>query len=134
MSRGLTTEIFIERAVALHGDKYDYSLVEYKNNSTKVPVICKSCSEELGEQYIFYVRPLNHLKKDVSMGPRHYSRGNRIVVRLVLLRIRRFNGATTLQSWKLYKFDLNQLRILFSFNGATTLQSWKLNNSKMVGA
>ena len=68
MARRLTTEIFIERAVALHGDKYDYSLVEYKNYSTKVPVICKSCSQELGQQYIFYVMPLNHLRKDKPRG------------------------------------------------------------------
>ena len=32
---------FVEKAVKIHGDKYDYSLVEYKNNNTKVNIICK---------------------------------------------------------------------------------------------
>ena len=35
-----TTENFIKRAKEIHGDKYDYSLVEYKNNETKVKIIC----------------------------------------------------------------------------------------------
>jgi len=36
----LTTEGFIEKARKVHGDKYDYSKVEYKNNRTKVCIIC----------------------------------------------------------------------------------------------
>jgi hypothetical protein len=35
-----TTEEFIKEAISVHGDKYDYSEVEYKNNHTKVPIIC----------------------------------------------------------------------------------------------
>ena len=37
----LTTSQCIERAKVVHGDKYDYSLVEYKNTHTKVKIICK---------------------------------------------------------------------------------------------
>lgn len=33
-------EEFINRAQAIHGDKYDYSLVEYVNNRKKVKIIC----------------------------------------------------------------------------------------------
>lgn len=36
----LTTEEFTQRARAIHGDKYDYSLIDYKNNKTKVKIIC----------------------------------------------------------------------------------------------
>lgn len=36
----LTTEEFIKRAKLKHGDKYDYSLVEYVNNFTKVKIVC----------------------------------------------------------------------------------------------
>lgn len=65
----LTTEKFIEKAKAIHGDKYDYSKVDYKNNTTKVCIICPvhgefwqvasyhlcgsgcpSCSESKGEK------------------------------------------------------------------------------------
>ena len=40
MSRKLTKEEFIQKAIARHGDKYDYSKVDYVNNSTKVTIIC----------------------------------------------------------------------------------------------
>ena len=41
MSRKLTQKEFLERFKKVHGDVYDYSLVEYVNNSTKVKIICK---------------------------------------------------------------------------------------------
>ena len=45
MTKRLTTKEFIERAKAIHGDKYDYSLVEYKTNLDKVKIICKNCGK-----------------------------------------------------------------------------------------
>ena len=33
-------ETFLERAKQVHGDKYDYSRVKYKNNKTPVEIIC----------------------------------------------------------------------------------------------
>lgn len=35
-----STEEFVHRAIEIHSDKYDYSLVEYTNNYTKVRIIC----------------------------------------------------------------------------------------------
>ena len=55
MPAKLTTEQWIEKAKAVHGDKYDYSKVVYKNNNTKVTIICP----EHGE---FEQRPAVHLK------------------------------------------------------------------------
>ena len=40
MTRRRTTEEFVEKAIAVHGDRYDYSLVEYVNANTKVTIIC----------------------------------------------------------------------------------------------
>ena len=51
----LTTEEFIKRAREVHGDKYDYSKVEYVTNRTKVCIVCP----EHGE---FSQRPKEHLK------------------------------------------------------------------------
>ncbi len=51
-----TTEDFIETARIIHGDKYDYSKVEYVNNVTKVCIICP----EHGE---FWQRPNSHLSR-----------------------------------------------------------------------
>ena len=39
-SKRLTTEKFVKKAKYIHGDRYDYSLVDYKNNYTKVKIIC----------------------------------------------------------------------------------------------
>ena len=50
----LTTESFIEKAKKVHGEKYDYSKVEYKNSETKVCIICP----EHGE---FWQTPHSHL-------------------------------------------------------------------------
>ncbi len=50
----MNTEEFIEKAVAKHGNKYDYSKVKYVGTSTPVCIICP----EHGE---FWQRPNNHL-------------------------------------------------------------------------
>ena len=34
------TKEFIEKAIKIHGDKYDYSKVEYEKSSEKVIIIC----------------------------------------------------------------------------------------------
>jgi len=49
-----TTQQFIEDAYCIHGDLYNYKLVQYKNNRTKVQIICP-------EHGIFKQRPNNHL-------------------------------------------------------------------------
>lgn len=58
--RGNTTRLnkekFIEKAKQKHGDKYIYSKVDYKNNKTKVCLVCP----EHGE---FWVRPDKHLSR-----------------------------------------------------------------------
>src|SRR5690606_9931991 len=41
----VTTEEFIERARKVHGDKYDYSLVDYIKNNIKVCIICPEHGE-----------------------------------------------------------------------------------------
>jgi hypothetical protein len=40
MSKPLTKEQFIEKSNKIHNNKYEYSLVEYKNKRTKVKIIC----------------------------------------------------------------------------------------------
>ncbi len=51
----LTTEEFIKRAREVHGDRYDYSKVEYVGNKVKVCILCR----EHGE---FWQIPSNHLR------------------------------------------------------------------------
>lgn len=54
MSKRLTTEEFVKKAKQIHGNKYDYSKVEYVNANTKVCIICP----EHGE---FWQTPYSHV-------------------------------------------------------------------------
>ena len=54
MGKKLTTEEFIKRVKQVHGDRYDYSKVEYINAQQKVCIICP----EHGE---FWQNPFGHL-------------------------------------------------------------------------
>jgi len=54
MSKKLTLEEFIKKSNLIHNNKYDYSLVKYKNNRTKVKIICPIHGE-------FEQIPLEHL-------------------------------------------------------------------------
>lgn len=51
----MTTEEFIERAIYVHGDRYDYSKVNYINGSYKVDIICKK------HNLLFSQDPTSHL-------------------------------------------------------------------------
>jgi len=53
MSKKLTTEEFIEKAKKIHGDKYDYSLVNYIDNKTRVKIIHNG--------FVYEQRPDSHL-------------------------------------------------------------------------
>lgn len=48
------TEDFIEKAKLIHGDRYDYSLVDYKNSRIDIKIVCDTHGE-------FYQSPGNHL-------------------------------------------------------------------------
>ncbi len=48
------TEIFIQKSKEKHGEKYDYSLVEYKNCDSKVKIICKKHGVFEQQAYLHY--------------------------------------------------------------------------------
>ena len=50
----VTNDSFIKKAKDVHGDKYDYSLIDYKDSKTKVSIICK-------KHGIFYQCTNSHL-------------------------------------------------------------------------
>lgn len=53
--RRLTTDEFIRRATSIHGDRYDYSKVIYKDMHTPVEIVC-------AKHGLFFQEPSNHLK------------------------------------------------------------------------
>ena len=56
MPRKKTTEEFIQDARKVHGDRYDYSKVEYTKNSEMIIIICPDHGE-------FFVTPIKHIGK-----------------------------------------------------------------------
>lgn len=56
-SKRKTMDVFINESEKIHNKEYDYSLVEYINNETKVKIICK-------KHGIFEQRPINHIYKN----------------------------------------------------------------------
>jgi len=50
----LTTKTFIEKAKAIHGNKYDYSLVAYRKSCKKIKILCP-------DHGLFEQSPNNHL-------------------------------------------------------------------------
>ena len=53
-----TSEIFIQKAREVHGNKYDYSKVEYKDFYTKVCIICPIHGE-------FWQKPNIHIRTKI---------------------------------------------------------------------
>lgn len=51
----LSNEEFINKAISIHGNKYNYDLVSYKKNTEKITIICKKHGD-------FNQTPANHLK------------------------------------------------------------------------
>jgi len=49
-----TLQQFIEKAIKQHSDRYDYSMVKYVNNNTKVCIQCRKHGE-------FFQRPKDHI-------------------------------------------------------------------------
>ena len=81
----LTKEEFINRSNIIHDNKYDYSLVEYKNSSTKVKIICPihgmfeqipskhlikqgcpKCKKSKGEKYINNLLKENNINFEIQ--------------------------------------------------------------------
>lgn len=51
------SEDFVKKAKKIHGDRYDYSKVNYINSNTKITIICKKCGKELE------IEPNSHLSQ-----------------------------------------------------------------------
>ena len=53
----IDTQVFIEQARAIHGDKYDYSNVNYVNNQTPVEIVCAIHGS-------FWQNPCKHISRN----------------------------------------------------------------------
>ena len=64
VTKRFTTEDFIEKAQTVHGDKYDYSLVDYQHSKLKIKIICQ-------QHGLFEQRANNHLEGQRCSGCVH---------------------------------------------------------------
>lgn len=107
----LTTEQFIERARAVHGDRYCYSKVVYRDSKTKVDVVCQTHGK-------FAITPNAHIACKQGCPRCKESKGES--------RIRQFlekHGIEFIQEYKLgdsrfrYDFFLPSYSVLIEFQG-----------------
>ena len=56
-----TTDIFVAKAISIHGTRYNYSQIKYKNSKTPVTILCP-------EHGAFEMSPSNHTHKTQPQG------------------------------------------------------------------
>lgn len=123
MSKRKTTEEFIEEAKKVHGDKYDYSKVEYVNARTKVCIVCP----EHGE---FWQIPDSHLR----------GRGCRLCGRDVAGNKKRihtyeacFQDASKYETLKEFRLNSNVSYVISYKNGWIKDYAWLKHKQKSSG-
>jgi len=109
------TESFINKSKQIHGIKYDYSLVNYKNSKSKVDIICPIHG-------IFQQQPSGHLngrgchickESKGEMGIRIFLENNNICFKLQ----KRFDGCVG-KKYKLpFDFYLPDYNLLIEYDG-----------------
>ena len=70
------TRGFIKKSMEIHGNRYDYSLVKYKNNKTKVKIICP-------DHGIFEQPPQSHINLKCGCRRCKISKGERKIMNLL---------------------------------------------------
>ncbi|MCK9445786.1 hypothetical protein M0Q50_02710 [bacterium] len=106
---------FINRSNNIHGDKYDYSLVEYNGINTKVKIICK-------EHGIFEQKPINHIHCKCGCPKYKLSKGEIDIIRILeeknisYIRQKKFDDCKNILPLK-YDFYLPDFNIYIEFNG-----------------
>lgn len=121
-----TRDEFIDRGRAVHGDKYDYSKVDYYNSETKVIIICPTHGE-------FSQTPSLHLSKRGC--PRcKDSRGEKLITKYLknnnieYIHQASFDNCRSPNSNHKLKFDfyLKALNVLIEFDGKQHFESVKI--------
>ena len=102
---------FIKQAIKIHGkNKFLYGLVDYRNNSTKVSIVCKK------EGHIFTVVPSGHLNNKAvctkCAGVYHYNQQE------FLDRCREVHGDKYDYKNSVYKSNREKLEIICPLHGS----------------
>lgn len=114
MENKLTTEVFIEKAKLIHGNKFDYSLVEYNGYENKVSIICPKHGN-------FEQSPHNHLS-GYGCKMCSASRGEEEIAKVLLKHNIKFEREVTFKELKstsnlFYDFYLPNYNIFIEYDG-----------------
>ena len=107
----MTTEEFIKKAKAVHGDKYDYSLVDYNNARTKVKIICPIHG-------VFEQEPRVHLTNRGCKKCNHFSPGGKpLTTEYFIKKAKEINGDKYDYSLVEYKNSITKVKIICPIHG-----------------
>jgi hypothetical protein len=98
----ISQDDFILRAKMLHGEKYDYSQVNYINSSTKVNIIC-------AEHGIFSMKPNSHLNGQECPLCKNKSFGEKQIYKWLI------NNSIKFETQKAFSDCRNQKKLPFDF-------------------
>jgi hypothetical protein len=103
---------FLERAKEAHGDRYDYSNVQYVNNRTKVSIKCK-------QHGFFEQRPYGHVsgKGCSECAKKRRGKGRRLSQEEFLKRAREIHGNTYDYSRTVYKTMSDKIEVICHKHG-----------------
>ncbi len=106
-TKKLTTSLFIKRAKAIHGDKYDYSLVKYITSQDKVDIICQ-------EHGIIKQRPASHL---LGFGCEICGGSGKLNTNIFILKAKSIHGNTFDYSETIYSGNREKVKIICQKHG-----------------
>ena len=107
MPKKINKEEFIKKSISIHGNKYDYSKVEYINDKTKVCIICP----EHGE---FWQEPHSHLK---GYGCKKCKRGGKYDTKIFINKAKQVHGDKYNYSKSKYIGSLDKICIICPEHG-----------------
>ncbi len=127
---------FIKKAVLIHGDRYDYSKVQYVNNRTKIKIICNKCHET------FLQTPNAHLRER-GCGKCISSRGEMKIEQILkkynlfFITQKKFDNCINITTNRKLPFDfyLPEYNILIEYDGEMHFKPhrlWSNNDEKLI--
>ena len=116
------TKSFIEKAKQIHGDKYDYSKVEYVNSHTKVCIICPKHGE-------FWQTPNNHTHKTNPKGCPSCNGTKKLTTKEFIEKAKKIHGNKYDYSKVEYINNLTKVCIICPKHG----QFWQTPNKHLTG-
>lgn len=122
----ITKDGFVRRAREIHGDKYEYDKVEYKNMKTKVLIYCKTC------QKYFEQTPEHHLLQKsgcpvcemASRAGRPLYKSRKLVKGVGILDVN-FSHSKDVATRHVYRVWMDMLERCYKNEGSTKHQSYK---------